>query len=502
MLLGNKLNFGIQLDPVVPSWVATYPPEKTAWAGLAIWVGGRNLCRHVLPGEERVAEKLFVPLAPIADWIVGSIKRVALEEQARFFRTTRAAHASLRGWGNGLPPSGLELEDWFDHREEWWRRHFWLSRAEGSLLPNLAFVRDGDELVLDWSRPPAAGEFLLEFLCPEGNHSVAWDDGFAVLQEFVGTVRQTLQGGGLDNVYAWVSEAGFQKFNRLSVEDAIYYYTRHSREELQALTGAASTTELLNVLGLSDEQAVEDPAASPATQALRDFRPGTTNVEIGDLLRDVVVRTGRPGQILLRNAREAIRGSYDRQAPPEAQGYQAAVAFRSELGVPAEPIEDVSKVLEQLAVEVLTPGTASRDERTITAARLNGSAVSVLLSCPRTSREWGKRFELARSLGHLLLDPDRSGCIGAASGTFAQETRRRRSGSFAAEFLLPLAALEAASGGHVDVAAESNVFETLMNDYKVGAQTAAWQLWNRGMLSSQSLCSRLIQEYSGSKWDK
>lgn len=73
--------------------------------------------------------------------------------------------------------------------------------------------------------------------------------------------------------------------------------------------------------------------------------------------------------------------------------------------------------------------------------------VAIVLESPRTSVTWGRRFEAARALGHALLDPLRQGVVGAASSAFAQEVRRRRSGAFAAELLLPEAALRRESGG-------------------------------------------------------
>lgn len=51
-----------------------------------------------------------------------------------------------------------------------------------------------------------------------------------------------------------------------------------------------------------------------------------------------------------------------------------------------------------------------------------------LVRTPRTETPWGRRFESARGLGHLLLDSYREGALGAASSTFAQPWAKRRSG--------------------------------------------------------------------------
>ena len=107
-----------------------------------------------------------------------------------------------------------------------------------------------------------------------------------------------------------------------------------------------------------------------------------------------------------------------------------------------------------------------------------------------------RRFEAARALGHALLDPIRAGAIGAASGPFGQETRHRRSGAFAAELLLPEAAIGRASGGTLDGAAEPGVFERLLQEYGIGARATAYQLGNWGGLSSADVPDELIDRFA------
>jgi Zn-dependent peptidase ImmA (M78 family) len=65
---------------------------------------------------------------------------------------------------------------------------------------------------------------------------------------------------------------------------------------------------------------------------------------------------------------------------------------------------------------------------------------------------------------------------------WAQSTRRRRSGAFAAELLLPVSGLERASAGHLDNMTDEK-FMALLRNYGVGARTAAYQLYNHKLLS-------------------
>ena len=98
-------------------------------------------------------------------------------------------------------------------------------------------------------------------------------------------------------------------------------------------------------------------------------------------------------------------------------------------------------------------------------------------------------------LGHLLVDSRRGDALGAASTTFAQPWARRCSGAFAAEFLLPSEHLFDRFGA-LDSAADRDVFLSLLDEYGVGARTAAFQLWNHGLLSDPHVRDDLIDDFS------
>ena len=132
-LLANRTTFGIELAPVAPSWERRYLPERSAWAGLALWVEGVNLCEHTLPGSERVHPVVYVPLAPVADWLVRTWPILSCEERARLFPTTDDVFDDLRDWLDARPPAGVTGDEWVDRREEWWGRHCLQAGADGTL---------------------------------------------------------------------------------------------------------------------------------------------------------------------------------------------------------------------------------------------------------------------------------------------------------------------------------------------------------------------------------
>ena len=151
--------------------------------------------------------------------------------------------------------------------------------------------------------------------------------------------------------------------------------------------------------------------------------------------------------------------------------------------------------MQELGVEVVRSDVDCSLERMLAGSRRGAGAVAVINRTPRTTTPWGERFELARALGHLLVDSYRADALGTASTPFAQPWARRCSGAFAAEFLLP--------GEHLferfealDSAADRDEFPSLLNEYGVGARTAAFQLWNRGLLSSPRIRDGLIDDFS------
>ncbi len=140
IMIGNTSKFGFQLVPVTPSWERRYPPERAAWAGTAIWVAGKNLCSHVMPGSTQIEEFFYIPLAPIVDWLVGAFPAIEFEERAPRFLTTRDLHRSVDKWRDTRPYGNMEWDDWWDEREEWWSRHFLRAGADGARVPDLAFM--------------------------------------------------------------------------------------------------------------------------------------------------------------------------------------------------------------------------------------------------------------------------------------------------------------------------------------------------------------------------
>lgn len=495
-LIGNRQTFGFEVLPVSPSWRTHYAPEAAGWAGTAIWVGGENLCSHFLPGSSEVREFLFVPLGPIADWIVSALPALEFEERLQHFPTTRRLHHLAEEWSTRRPPAGVTEDAWLDAREAWWTRHFLAAGAEGARLPNLALARDDEKLALDWVAPRHRAKDSPVLIHQTGEYNLPWAEGHSILVEIVTRVASWLQDTPTAAVYDWSVDPAAFLAARPSSWDAIELYTGRPLTELQLLFGVSNVRDLRTALRLPDR--ASDPATSVPCQVLRDLSP-QVDQQLGDLLvRAAELSSSSPGashrtwiearSLALDAARSGIR--------PEEAGQLAARSIRQVAGLDGQPIGDVKRLLWQFGVTQERSLVQSAYDRMIVAASEDGAPVVEVLDNPRTGASWGERFEGCRALGNVLLDPIRAGALGAASGPFTAETRRRRSGAFAAELLLPDHALDEASEGKLDGATEESTFTRLLETYGVGARTAAFQLWNHGWLSSEGLRDELILDFS------
>jgi hypothetical protein len=490
MLIGSRKRFALEISQVEPSWELRYSPEAAAWAGLTVWADGKNLCAHVRDGEEDLRTAFFVPLAPIADWFVRSYSALAFEERAPLFHTVRRLHETVRLWGQRPPPAQIDDDSWLDAREDFWSRHFLAAGAEGAWLPNLALLREDDDVMLSWAKPSFVAAPPMTMLNPDGLAIVQWAEVSRVLSDFVDEVALAFEHKQVAAPYEWMKKAPRISSGNEDPDRALRLFCGRNADALAKILGVTT----VNLAATVGHDAYRDPAASPVCQVVRDLSPWPSH-DVGAEVRATVdaSRTADSGTRQAWTEARVLAADASRAGDtPEEQGQLAARALRSELGLDGHPIESTPEVMRRCGVTLRPTAASAEYERMLVAAHISGAPVATVLRTMRTNTTWGQRFEEARALGHALLDTLRSGALGAASTRWAQETRRRRSGAFAAELLLPASALEAASGGRLDGAYMADAFERLMQTYGVGARTAAHQLHNHNWLSSPSLRDDLI----------
>jgi hypothetical protein len=177
-------------------------------------------------------------------------------------------------------------------------------------------------------------------------------------------------------------------------------------------------------------------------------------------------------------------------------GYASANVVRRHLGLNGEPLLDVERVCHGLGIRCEQFDGAAEAGHMVAGAREGFGAAAVILKSERMDADWARRFEWARALGHILLDSFLGGAVGAASSPYCLGDRRRRSGAFAAELLLPHNAIARVTGGVLDAGARPDLFAVIMHRFGTGARTTANHLFNHRFLSSSAVRDDLIDRFA------
>jgi hypothetical protein len=389
--------------------------------------------------------------------------------------------------------AGIDEDPWLESRELWWSKHFVLAGAEGALLPNVALARSHDRLVCEWAPPRVAPPETPSWIREAGVRAVDWNLAEEAIASFAAYVAEWLRNERLGDLYSWVRLDDPLRETRVDDTVGLELLTGHSREALSRFLGAQNDDELRHSLGLMSGG---DPSASPVTQALRDL---PTQLETSFLEPLTWLRT-RTEEIAssstLQRLRTAALDAARTAASDTEAGYEAAAAVRRHLGLNGEPIREIVSLSDKVGVHYREFAGTSMDGHMVAGGREGrGNAIAVLRN-DRTRADWARRFEWARALGHIVLDSYRSGALGAASSSRCVGYRRRRSGAFAAELLLPRDALARITGGVLDAAAEADVFGELMRVFGTGATTTAHHLYNRRLISSKVVRDDLIERHA------
>ena len=492
-LIGNRNALAFELRPLTPTWERRYAAEQSAWASLSIWVSGVNLCEHSEEGTDQIQSGVNVPLAPFADWFVRSWAYLRFEERPRVFAASERPQENLDQWGDALPPPGFEEDQWLEAREAWWGRHFALAGADGALLPNLGVARSHDSLVCEWSptRVPLPG--APRWLREGGVRVVPWAAAEEAVAGFVAFVGEWLRGEGLAEAYAWAERTDPLREVTSDHELALELFTCHTAAELSGLFGGRVGSALRISLGLDERD--QDPDASPVTQALRDLPPSLPTA-VADPLEWLRDHTAAAVDGRLWDLRAAAADSAKEAGSAVDAGYASANAVRRYLGLDGEPLLDVKGACESLGVRCRQFDGGAGAGHMLAGARQGLGAAAVILKSDRMEADWARRFEWARALGHILLDSFRGEAVGAASSPYCLGDRRRRSGAFAAELLLPHEALARATGGVLDEGARPDLFAEIMRRFGTGATTTANHLLNHRFLSSAAMRDDLIDRFA------
>ncbi len=365
--------------------------------------------------------------------------------------------------------------------------------TEGSHLPNLSFFRQEDLLWIEAGPIIHPGDQPPQLIDDSVASIIPWRSATQTIGNFVQYVGIHLAAAGLHSLFPWCAKKDPLASTSGDLLESICLFTGRNTDELMLASGVNDQFQIASALGILDDK---DPSTSAATQVLRDLSPSTPcspSAQINHLLRTLLEQTaGSPAQELV-----AIRKDFPEitqaMVSPEEHGYEAARRVRALHRLNNDPFVDVVYLCRRFGIRTDHIQWHLTNDRMIVGAGADSSAWIAVLKSPRTDPPHAYRFEIARGLGHLLLDSDRGGTIGAASSSHAQEFRRRRSGAFAAELLAPAAMLAQEKSLHSNSGPDLNAFRGILSRYGVGKRTAAYQLWNHDLLPSKDSLEELLE---------
>jgi Zn-dependent peptidase ImmA (M78 family)/transcriptional regulator with XRE-family HTH domain len=170
-----------------------------------------------------------------------------------------------------------------------------------------------------------------------------------------------------------------------------------------------------------------------------------------------------------------------------ADAENAARALRTHWGLGIDPILNLSELLEEHGIKILSVDLSDIDGLTANVRRKNGEPIPVIAVKGNTWSE-RKRFTLAHEVGHMVMD--------VRSGVNAEKAANR----FAGAFLMPTEALWREIGKH-RTAISLGEFLRLKQLFGASFQAITYRCHDLGIISDAAY-RRLFQVFNEHGWRK
>jgi Zn-dependent peptidase ImmA (M78 family)/transcriptional regulator with XRE-family HTH domain len=168
-----------------------------------------------------------------------------------------------------------------------------------------------------------------------------------------------------------------------------------------------------------------------------------------------------------------------------AEAENAARAIRAHWGLGIDPIGNLSELLEERGIKVLSIDLSDIDGLTATVQRKTGGPVPVIV-VKRNAWSERKRFTLSHELGHMLME--------VRDSTISERAAHR----FAGAFLMPAEALWREIGKHRTTISPGELFR-LKELFGASFQAITYRCKDLGIISD-ALYRRLFQIFSERGW--
>lgn len=385
---------------------------RATWAQLEISIDGHVVTRAFDSQSRTVRPHVFLPLYPLAEWIVTN-----------WWFLLNEMH----------PRGSIDGRDFAS-------RHSLRAAAEGYALPKLVFTPSGSTVRATWSPVDLAAQQLA--FTELGRATIATPEFANSMLSFARAVSSRLQALGVTDTLL--------DRELLAIETI---------DEDEAQFCAAAAALGLDPFSISDEaasQIVETASGLPDSLS-QEFFVVADSAQLGEQrhLVDLGIDAIKTNQADLG----ALRGLRDRRPTPLSgsqpwkQGYRFARHLRSVLGISNSVIRSLSDLSDVFKVKTAELSTAtmpilpfgSAFEAIVDSNAVNSPTFAVV-----KRNEPGTMFTVCRGLFEYLTGPE----SGAAIVTQSRSDRQKRNRAFAAEFLVPAAQLKPLIDGP-EIAGES-----------------------------------------------
>lgn len=520
-MFGSKEKFAISIDWATPPFTGLPDAAEVAtWCDIGFFANNVCLTTNRPEASNEVRESIQWHALTIAEWLVEHWERVLFESKPPLPVAAIDGVLLLRRINEGLATmQGCRAEELAERRRIWWAAHSIRGGRQGAAFPDVIFWPQGNQVSVSWqpdNKPFGLSNTMFTFI-ERGHTKVSLADLIATFRNFLRGVVARLDEKEVvsPRVQSLKAKAGRIFDSRLNRETLQVYLGLNDKavaavfgvgpKEFQGLFQESAHGEQIKALfqehlGIDYPlvENLEDLTLSTPIALYRCVSPTVSETDVNELKRiwnKCKPRKGKKDVSKLRALQIKCSQVYDAGSSqvPHVIGGQKARIVRKALRLPSDTAVEIESILtEMLNVPI---DSCQLEDVTIDAVSLwdknSDPAVFINRKSLMGRKKWGRRMALAHELCHLIFDASEGKSLGIASGRWAPVELEQCANAFAAEILLPSSALERDAIS----LSEGKNFDKLMNQFKVGATTAANRLRDLGIID-EPVFNNLISKHS------
>lgn len=478
LVLGDPRLFAVVARPVEIPKATGSSLEVLTLADLRIQSGEVELSRQTEVDTGAPLVPLRVPLVDVADWIASTWTRLIYETAvpAPLARGhDRLGVSTLAARWAGIAAVDL-TDDQQDALGDWAEHHALEFAATDYELPNVVLARVGECLEVSWSaRTDPAPGLTCVFQFPTGACLLPVETFVESARSLLGWVRSRGADAPNDPRIVRIAEVLDQDVEQQGEQALNLWFPGWKKSLRPKVEGLESSA--ISGLGAT---------GVPQTSTAAFLRSATGRLDLDDTRRILkTFQTVKPSSALenLEILAAGLDASVDPLQPWDSGCRLAQLVRRrlkDHLDLRADGPIEMEDLFARLGISVSRLTLGTREVEGVAMLERNGRVLAVLNESGRLARyPTGRRSTLAHELCHLLFDPRPAKVVGQVDLRVSpHDALEKRANAFAAEFLLPRAAVRAESR---DNRLEIGTLRRIARRYGVGIDLARHQAQNQGL---------------------